>query len=368
MYVPEGGGVSTCVSEVTKRLVARGVAVEVLTVDHIGELPRHGTVNGAPVRRVRSWPRGADYRFALGIANSVHSSDCNIVHIQGYQTLVAPIAMLAAASAGIPYVLTFHGGGHSSRWRHASRGVQLRVLRPLLARAARLVATADWEVGYYSKLLGIPIERFVVIPNGGDLPRVSAPAAPPEGTLIVSVGRVERYKGHHRVLAALPHVIREVPDAHLWVAGDGPHKAELSAQAQALGIADRVEISAITDREQYATRLAGASLAALLSEFETHPMAVLEAITLGIPTLVGDNSGLAELAEKGLARSVPLDESDLAHARAMVEMIREPPPRSDLVLPTWDECVDSLLDLYGEILRPDTHATASRPALARRGA
>lgn len=346
-YAPEVGGVATCVSEVTRGLVARGVAVDVLTVDPTGRLSRRETMYGAPVRRVRGWPSGADYRFAPAISGQVRHGNCDIVHVQCYQTLVAPIAMLAAARARIPYVLTFHGGGHSSRWRHASRRKQLQVLRPLLARAARLIATADWEVDYYSTLLELPAERFVVIPNGGDLPQVPEHATPANGTLIVSIGRAERYKGHHRVLAALPGVIREVPDARLWVAGEGPYAAELAALAQTLGISDRVEIRAERDREQYAALLAGASLATLLSEFETHPIAALEAITLGVPTLVADNSGLAELAQKGFAHSVPLGDSDAAHARAMVEMIRRPPPpRPDIVMPTWDQCVDSLVDLY----------------------
>jgi glycosyltransferase involved in cell wall biosynthesis len=334
---------------VTRRLAARGVTVDVLTVDPTGELSRQETLDGAPVRRVRSWPSGADYRFAPAIRGYVRRSNCDIVHIQCYQTLVAPIAMLAAARAGIPYVLTFHGGGHSSSWRNAIRTRQLKIMRPLLARAARLVATAEWEVGYYSTLLELPLERFAFIPNGGDLPDIPQPATAAEGTLIASIGRVERYKGHHRVVAALPAVIREVPDARLWIAGDGPYSAELAALAQQLGVSDRVEIKAVRDRQEYAARLAGASLATLLSEFETHPMGALEAITLGVPTLVGDNSGLAELAGKGLARAVALDDGDAAHAAAMVEMIRRPPPPSQIVMPSWDDCVDSLLDLYGSL-------------------
>ena len=48
-------------------------------------------------------------------------------------------------------------------------------------------------------------ERFVVIPTGADLPPVAqAEANHANGTVIASVGRLERYKGHHRLIAALP--------------------------------------------------------------------------------------------------------------------------------------------------------------------
>jgi glycosyltransferase involved in cell wall biosynthesis len=366
IYSPESGGVTTCAREVACRLVERGVAVDVLTVDPTGDLPPREILDGAPVRRLRSWPRGADYRFAPALGGHMRRSGCDVVHIQCYQTLVAPFAMLAAARARIPYVLTFHGGGHSLSWRNAIRRQQLQVMRPLLARASRLIATADWEVEYYSTLLELPVERFVVIPNGGDLPAVPEPRTPAVGTLIVSVGRLERYKGHHRVLAALPGVIREVPDARLWIAGEGPHEAELVALAQELGVSDRVEIGPERDRQKYAARLASASLAALLSEFETQPIGALEAITLGVPTLVADNSGLAELAEKDLARAVSLEDGNAMHAAAMVEMIRDPPPRAEVVMPSWDDCVDSLLELYGAVL--GHRVRSQRPALARRDA
>ncbi len=261
--------------------------------------------------------------------------------------------MAAASRAGIPYVLTFHGGGHSLWWRNRVRRIQLYALRPLLARAAALIATADWEVDHYALMLRLPRDRFVLIPNGSDLPPVSERPVQRDGTLIVSIGRAERYKGHQHVIAALPHVIAAFPDARLWIAGDGPFEGELAALASKLAVADRVEIKAVRDRAEYAQLLAGASVAALLSEFETHPMGALEAITLGVPTLVADNSGLAELAKKGLAQAVPLRAGEAAHAEAIIRLIRDPPTTSDVVIPSWNDCVDSLVDLYELVRSPD---------------
>lgn len=351
-YAPEVGGVATCAREVTRRLVQRGIAVEVLTADPSHSLPVTEMLYGAPVRRARAWPLNADYRFAPGIAGGIREGVWDVAHIQSYQTLVAPIAMAAAARAGIPYVLTFHGGGHSSRWRNRVRRTQLYALRPLLARAAALVATADWEVDHYSAMLRFPRSKLVLIPNGGDLPPVPEQRAQRDGTLIVSIGRAERYKGHQHVIAALPRIVAAFPDARLWIAGEGPYEGELAALAGRLGVADRVEIKAVQDRADYAYLLAGASAAVLLSEFETHPMGALEAITLGVPTLVADNSGLAELATKGLAQAVALLAGETAHAEAIVRLIRDPPAATDVVMPSWDDCVDSLVALYGSVRLP----------------
>ena len=125
-----------------------------------------------------------------------------------------------------PYLVTFHGGGHSSRLRNMLRGGQWALLRPLLARAVRLIAIARFEISLYSSRLRLPPDRFVFIPNGADLaPAPQVDPAPVDGTLIVSVGRLERYKGHHHAIAALPEVLKQRPDARLRIVGAGPVRA-----------------------------------------------------------------------------------------------------------------------------------------------
>jgi hypothetical protein len=80
----------------------------------------------------------------------------DLVHVESYHTLVAPLAMRRALILGIPYVVTFDEGGHSSRMRYSLRRVQRRALRPLLVRASRLVAVARFEIELYGLELHLP--------------------------------------------------------------------------------------------------------------------------------------------------------------------------------------------------------------------
>lgn len=354
-YAPSVGGVETCVREVATNLRERRVDVHVLTADPSHALPRFETVGQVPVQRVRAWPRDADYKFAPGVAAAVRDGAWDLIHVQCYQSFVAPIAMAAAKRADTPYVLTFHGGGHSSRLRHSLRRHQLRALRPLIAGAGALVATAEWEIGAYSSMLGVPEERFSLIPNGGDLPaaplrRRSAATRPDASPVIVSIGRAERYKGHQRVLKALPGVLRDIPDARLWIAGEGPYEPQLAELAARLGVRDRVDIGPVRDREEYARTLGAASVAVLFSEFETHPMAALEAVTVGVPLLVADNSGLSELKAKGYAHALPTSSNSEAIATEIVRLSRLERATVQLALPTWEQCAASHLDLYDRVL------------------
>ena len=169
-YLPSMGGVENHVYQVSQRLVRSGVQVTVLTTDPTGQLDPFEWMDGVAVWRVKAWPAQRDFYFAPGIYQAIRHGRWDLVHCQSYHTFVAPLAMLGALRAHIPYLVTFHGGGHSSRLRHAARGTQIRLLRPLLARARRLVAVANFEVEQFGAQLGLPRDRFVVIPNGCDLP------------------------------------------------------------------------------------------------------------------------------------------------------------------------------------------------------
>jgi len=371
-YFPLVGGVEHHVAQVA-RLLAADADVTVLTTDTTGELPANELVGGVQVIRVRAWPRNRDYYFAPAIWGHIVRGQWDIVHIQSYHTAVAPIAMLAALRARLPYVLTFHGGGHSSRTRESLRGAQWAILRPLLVRAHRLIAVAEFEAERFSAALKVPRERIEVIPNGSDLPPISAEegerlrAARPNA--IVSVGRLERYKGHQRVIEAMPAILRELPDATLRVIGSGPYQPELEALVQQLGLGGSVTIGAIppSDRQAMSAALAGSSLFVLMSEFETHPLAVIEALALGRPALVADTSGLAELARSGVARAIPLDTPTAELAEIIVGELRNPRPVPDIAAPTWQECAERILGVYREVLSPAPLADGARVATRVQG-
>jgi glycosyltransferase involved in cell wall biosynthesis len=351
-YLPHTGGVELHVHEVARRIAARGADVTILTADLGEALAATEYRDGVRVRRVHAWPAGRDYFFAPEIYREVARGGWNIVHVQSFHTLVPLLAMLAALRAGVPYVVTFHAGGHPSPVRQALRPIQLRLLRPLLRRADRLIALARFEIDQYSRRLAIPADRFALVPNGSDLPGLPGDKQPSrEASLIASVGRLERHKGHQRVIAALPHVLRRRPNARLWIAGSGPYEPRLRQLAEALRVSERVDIRVVPigERRRMAEELARVKVVVSLSEFETQPIALLEARAAGCRLVVADAPGLTPLAEEGLARSIPRDSSPGEIAAVILTELEQPSASTPVELPTWDESADALLELYESI-------------------
>jgi glycosyltransferase involved in cell wall biosynthesis len=336
------------VHEVARRLSALGgFEITILATDRFRRLPRQEVVDEISVLRVRSWPRSRDYYIAPGIAAVIRQRRWDLVHCQGIHTPVPLLAMISARRAGIPYLVTFHTGGHSSRLRNAMRSTQWRLAGPLLRNAVALIAVSRFEAVALARHARLGDKRVNVIPNGGALP------SPRPGTLavpgrIVSSGRLERYKGHHRVIEALPHVMRDIPEAHLLILGSGPYERNLCKLAHHLGVSDRVSIRQIAsaDRQGMATTLAESSVVAALSDYEAHPVAVMEALCVARPVVGYDVAGMGELFGAGWVRGVPRGAPAAAVAHELVKAMSSPSPVDQAQLPSWDSCADQLADVY----------------------
>ena len=152
----------------------------------------------------------------------------------------------------------------------------------------------------------IPLQRFHVVPNGASLPPASDPPPTVDPNLIVSVGRLEHYKGHHRAILAMHKLLEHLPQTRLEVVGSGPYESELRRLVRLLRLQDH-DISAgspSSHRQDLTDLFCSARLVLLLSDYEAHPISVMEALSVGRPVLVADTSGLRELAQK---RMVPLN-------------------------------------------------------------
>lgn len=353
--VPFMGGVETHVHEVSRRLAASGVKVTVLTTDTTGELPTSETVDGYQVRRYPAYPRSKDYFYAPALTRHLRTSPgaYDVVHMQGVNNILPPTTLAAARKTGTPSVLTFHTGGNSSGLREALRPLQFKLLVPLLKSAAALVAVCEYERERFAEIIGIPRSSIRLIRNGCEsLPIDHAAQRIPGSPLVLTVGRLEEYKGHHRILRAMPAIMRRAPEARLAVVGSGPYEQALRDMARDLGIADKVTFQTFRpdERAGLGKVMSDADVVCLLSEYEAHPVAVMEAVGTGTPALVADTSGLTELGTAGLATTIPLHASEEEIARAVLDIAGAPRPTPP-ALPTWDDCARQLHDLYREVAR-----------------
>jgi glycosyltransferase involved in cell wall biosynthesis len=108
------------------------------------------------------------------------------------------------------------------------------------------------------------------------------------------------------------------PSAVLVVAGDGPERSRLGEQVTRRGLEDTVRFVGRQDREGVAEILRLSDVYLLASLSEGIPLAVMEAMAVGLPCIVSDIAGTEALIADGVEgyRVAPLDADALAASLA----------------------------------------------------
>jgi glycosyltransferase involved in cell wall biosynthesis len=141
------------------------------------------------------------------------------------------------------------------------------------------------------------------------------------------VGRLSQVKRIDVALAALAQVPAELP-WHLDIIGDGPLRSALVAHARRLGITNRVTFHGF--RDDVFALMAHSNLLIMSSQHEGLPYTLLEAMSLGLPTLASDVGGLREvLRHEHTGLLAPVGDA-AAFAAHLVRLGRDPHLRAAL--------------------------------------
>ena len=114
---------------------------------------------------------------------------------------------------------------------------------------------------------------------------------------LLAVGRLVHSKAHNILIAAMPVILEKFPNAKAGICGDGLLRANLEAQIQSLGLASSVKLLGQSD--QVAKFLASADVFVMPSLWEGLSIALLEAMSAGLPTIATKVEGMEEVITEG---------------------------------------------------------------------
>lgn len=145
---------------------------------------------------------------------------------------------------------------------------------------------------------------------------------PRDDFVVVALGKLERHKRPQDLVEALSILRHTVKVTALFV-GDGPMRAEVLELAKRRGIEDRVRITGFVNQRDVPLVLRAGDLLAVMSERDAHPLAVSEALIVGLPVVVSDRVGCVgptDTARPGVNAVIYRcgDALELAHAIARV--------------------------------------------------
>ena len=244
-------------------------------------------------------PHPRDPAFHRMIVEFLHGHRADVFHLHVGTGRENFDGARAARAAGVPAVVqTQH-----LPWMLRSRAKRSPFFRGL-GEVDHLIAVSQ-ALGQSYERIGVPAAQISTVPNGVGL-RGAAPGRlsarrslglGPDELVVMSVGRLVTMKGHRDLVDATPALLDRFPGLSVLVIGDGHLHAQLSKQAAALGVTDRVRL--LGHRRDARQLLDAADVFALPSLHEGMPLAALEAMEASLPVVATQVTGSAEVVVDG---------------------------------------------------------------------
>ena len=243
---------------------------------------------------------------------------------------------IAAWLAGVPVIVhTFHGHVFQGYFSPAMTRLFIWLERIAARMSDTVITLTDGLRRELAEQYRITRKgRITVLPLGLDLdafaktPRrqgtfCRAHDLPADAPLIGIVGRLVPVKNHSLFLRAAVKIKQHLPDARFAIVGDGELRAELEAEALALGLSDCVIFTGWS--RDVAPVYSDLDVLVISSLNEGTPVSVIEALSAGCPVVATAVGGLPDLLDGGdLGTLVPSEDAD-ALALAVVQTIASPP-------------------------------------------
>lgn len=381
----DAGGMNVYIDNVARRLVSRGVAVEVFTrATQSDQPPVSEVTDGLTVRHLQAGPfqglRKEDLPSQLcALSAGVLRAEAarpegwfDLVH--SHYWLSGQVGWLATERWQVPLVHSMHtmakvknrdlGPGDQPEPDYRIVGEQ-----QIVDVADALIANTATEADELVELYGANPERVDVVHPGVDLDGFRpgdqrrarrALHLPEEGPLLVFVGRLQPLKAPEILLQAA--ALMNEP-AHLVICG-GPSgngddmPAQLQQMASGNGLAARTTFLPPQPREQLAELFRAATAVVVPSRSESFGLVAVEAQSCGTVVVAADVGGLRTAVADGHSGVLVGGHDPVDWAHALDSLLQQPRrlralaanARSHAQRFSWDHTTDRLLGVYRETL------------------
>lgn len=260
-------------------------------------------------------PGGNLAKKISGLRQAVKDSGGDMLLVMG--TPLCMYAIPACAGLKIRVVVSERNDPNHFHGKNSTRVVS----RWLMRRADGFVfQTADAKAYYDKSLKG----RGTVIFNPLRSERLPQPYTGQRRKQIVTMGRLSEQKNQKILVQAFAALAEDYPEYGLTIYGDGALGGALRAQAEALGVGQRVSLPG--NQPDVLEKIKDAALFVMSSDFEGMPNALIEAMAIGMPCVstdcpCGGPRELVENRKSGLL--VPVDDP-AALEKAMRKLLEAP--------------------------------------------
>jgi glycogen synthase len=234
-------------------------------------------------------------RYAQVGAALANQYEFDVIHAHDWMTYLAGIA--AKKVSGKPLVVHVHATEYDRSGDHVDTRVRAIELQGM-AEADCVVTVSHWTKKIAIDKYFIPEEKVQVVHNGIVPKEVSVqlPSMPPVGSHIVTfLGRITHQKGPLYFVEAARKVLDQIPDAHFVVAGSGDLLPPMIERIAQLRMSANFHFTGFLKGKDIDRVWSMSDVYVMPSVSEPFGIAPLEAIQAGVPVIISNQSGVAEV-------------------------------------------------------------------------
>jgi phosphatidylinositol alpha-1,6-mannosyltransferase len=311
VFPPQTGGSGRWFWEVYSRLPRESVVIAAGEFPGAAEFDRGHDVNvirlplSMPAWGFRSLQGFKGYwRLFWELRRLVREHNVQAIHA-GRVLPEGWLAWMLGRWCGIPFMVYVHGeelsyGDHSRELAWMMRRVFSGSERVIVnSQNTKRLVHSHWKVSDERLTMlhpGVDTQRFRPSPRNS---KIRGTLGWADRTVILTVGRLQKRKGHDMLIRALPQIRESVPNVLYAIVGEGEQRTELQNLVLASGVSDSVQFLGELPDEPLIQCYQQCDLFVLPNrevdgDFEGFGMVLLEAQACGKPVIAGDSGGTAE--------------------------------------------------------------------------
>jgi len=242
----------------------------------------------------------------------------------------------------LPYILYVHG---ADLLEFKNKFLSGKALRKILFNADKVIVNSKFtktkvmETGVKPEIIkvinpGVSLEDFEI---EIDTEKFKKELNLEEKKIILTVSRLVERKGHDMVLSAMPKIIKEIPNVHYLILGEGPNKAKLKKMTEEMGVDNYVTFLGFIPDSEVPLYYAICDVLVMISreikekgDVEGFGIVYLEANAMKKPVVAGKSGGVEDAVENGV-NGLLVDPEDVDQiGRAIIRILKDDGLRNEL--------------------------------------
>ena len=354
-------GGETFERELLVRMAARGVAFDILLARH----KRHPvgvanwTIHRLPIGRGLRWPV-APFIVPLAIRRIYDAVGFDLLRVHSLRH-IGPAALLARHRYRLDVPIVAHH--HHLDPSPLNPLIEKRVIQGV----ERVVVGSDFARRQAAAELGVPAEKFSVVPYGVDSRFMPGPRPAAlrgrwgldDGPVVLFLGGLKARKNLSLLLDIWDDIVRACPEARLVIVGSGPLRHRLEQRANGPGVCGRIVFTGYVPERDKADYYRLADVLLFPSALEGFGFTVAEAMACGLPVVASNRGSLPELVVDGEGGFLFDPDRPTDFVAGTLRLLRDATLRTRLGAANveraqqrfqWERCAAETTAIYEEVL------------------